>query len=123
MASSQGEKVDIEEARRQIASGEAVAVDARSEEEFSEAHVPGAIHIPDGDVDAAKKRPDEGARVMVIAEDGKAAAEAAGSLSEAGYEAVAVDGDMKEWVSEDFQIQPTPDPDEDTELGSSAVTP
>jgi hypothetical protein len=30
---------------------------------------------------------------------------------------VAVEGGMKGWVSEDFQIQPTPDPDEDTELG------
>jgi hypothetical protein len=36
-----------------------------------------------------------------------------------GYEAVAVDGDMDDWISEDFQIQPTRDPDKETELGLS----
>jgi rhodanese-related sulfurtransferase len=117
MASPQGESVGIEEARRQIATGDAFAVDVRSEEKFNEGHPPGAIHMPGGDADAATKRPEEGARLIVIGDDGRSAADAAAGLSEAGYEAVAVDGDMKEWVSEDFQVQPTPDPDEDTELG------
>lgn len=117
MASQQGEKVDIEEARRQIAAREAIPIDVRSEEKFQDGHVPGAINMPEGDPDAATKRPDEGERLMVIAEDGKQAAEAAAGLTDAGYEAVAVDGDMKEWISEDFHIQPSADPDEETELG------
>ena len=54
---------------------------------------------------------------MVIARDGKLAVRAAKDLRESGYDAVAVDGSMGDWVSEDFPIQPTPDPDEDTELG------
>jgi len=29
-----------------------------------------------------------------------------------------VDGGMDDWVSEDFNTQPTVDPDEDTELGA-----
>jgi phage shock protein E len=111
------ESVAVDEARREIAGGEATAVDIRSEEKWSEGHVPGAIHLPDGDPEQATKPLEEGARLLVIAEDGKAAEEAAGKLAEQGYKAAAIDGGMGDWVSEDFPIQPTNDPDEDTEIG------
>jgi phage shock protein E len=117
MASAGTETVAVDEARRQIAGGEATAIDVRSEERWSEGHVPGALHMPDADVEAATKRPEEGARLIVIGEDAGQAKEAAAKLAEAGYAAVAVDGDMGDWTSENFPIQPTPDPDEDTELG------
>ena len=107
----------MEEARREIAGGEATAVDVRSEEEWGEGHVPGAIHLPDGDPEQATKPLEEGARLLVIAKDGDLAARAEKDLSDRGYEAVAVDGGMDDWVFEDFPIQPTADPDEDTELG------
>jgi rhodanese-related sulfurtransferase len=115
----QGERVSVEDARREIAGGDATAVDVRSEEKWSEGHIPGAIHLPDGEPERATKPLEDGARLLVIAEDGKAAEEAASQLGERGYDAAAVDGDMGDWVSEDFPIQPTPDPDEDTELGLS----
>ena len=80
--------------------------------------MPGATHLPDGDLDSSSDRPEQGARLMVIAKDGKQAAEAASRLGEQGYDAVAVNGDMGGWISEGFRIQPTVDPDEETELGS-----
>src|SRR5215204_6902994 len=49
----------------------------RSEERWSEGHVPGAIHLPDADVEAGTKRPEEGARLIVIGEDAEQAKEAA----------------------------------------------
>jgi rhodanese-related sulfurtransferase len=113
------EKVGVEEARREIAGGSATAVDVRSDEEWGKGHVPGAIHLPDGDPEAGTKPLEQGARLMVIAKDGKLAVRAAKDLRESGYDAVAVDGSMGDWVSEDFPIQPTVDPDEDTELGLS----
>jgi rhodanese-related sulfurtransferase len=115
----EGEKLGVEEARREIAGGDATAVDVRSDEEWSEGHIPGAIHLPDGDPEHATKPLEEGARLIVIAKDGKSAVSAAKDLNERGYDAVAVDGDMGDWVSEDYPIQPTADPDEDTELGLS----
>jgi rhodanese-related sulfurtransferase len=54
---------------------------------------------------------------MVMADDGKSAAQAAEELSDQGYDAVAVEGGMDDWTSERFNVQPTGDPDEDTELG------
>jgi phage shock protein E len=116
---AEGERVSVEDARREIAGGEATAVDVRSETEWSEGHVPGAIRLPDGEPERATKPLEEGARLLVFAEDDKAAEEAAGKLAEQGYNAAAVDGGMGDWVSEDFPIQPTNDPDEDTELGLS----
>lgn len=113
----EGEKIGVAEARREIAGGDATAVDVRSDEEWSEGHVPGAIHLPDGDPEQVTKPLDQGARLLVIAKDGKLAARAATKLAEQGYNAAAVDGGMDDWVSEDFPIQPTVDPDEDTELG------
>jgi rhodanese-related sulfurtransferase len=118
---TKAETISVEQARREIAGGDATAVDVRSDEEWSEGHVPGATHLPGGDSDDAGggNLPEEGARLMVIAKDGKQAAKAAGRLSNQGYDAVAVDGGMDDWISENFQIQPTPDPDEETELGLS----
>src|SRR5215204_2670612 len=117
MAPAGTETVAVDEARRQIAGGEATAVDVRPLDQWSEGHVPGAIHMPGADPEAGTKRPDEGARLIVIGEDADQAKRAAAKLADAGYEAVAVAGDMGDWLSEKFQIQPTRDPDEDTELG------
>lgn len=111
------ERIGIEDARIEIAGGDAVAVDVRSEQEWSEGHVPGAIHLPDGELDASAARPEDGARLMVIGDGGKLAAKAASRLCDHGYDAVAVDGGMDDWTSAGFSVQPTPDPDEDTELG------
>jgi rhodanese-related sulfurtransferase len=113
------ESLGVEEARREIAGGRATAVDVRPDQEWSQGHIPGAIHLPDGDPEAGTKPLDKRARLLVIAEDGKLAVRAATELAERGYNAAAVDGDMGDWVSQDFPIQPTPDPDEDTELGLS----
>jgi rhodanese-related sulfurtransferase len=113
------ETLAVEDARREIAGGDATAVDVRSQEEWSEGHVPGAIHLPDGDPDQATEPLEQGTRLLVIAKDDKQASSAARDLGESGYDAVAVEGGMDDWVSEGFPIQPTEDPDEDTELGLS----
>ena len=112
------ETVDVEAARQEIARGEAQAVDVRSEEEWRKGHVPGAIHLQEGGSATDRThRLEDGARLIVIASSSKLAIRAAKDLCTRGYDAVAVDGGMDDWVSEGFPIQPTADPDEDTELG------
>ena len=117
MASTGTETVGIEEARKQIAAGEATAVDVRPPEKFQDGHVPGAINWPDADPEAGTKEIKQDEKLIVIGKNAKQAKEAASKLADDGYEAVAVDGDMSDWLDEDFKIQPSPDPDEDTELG------
>jgi rhodanese-related sulfurtransferase len=114
---SDANKVSVEDARQEVARGDAVAVDVRSEEEWSAGHVPGAVHFPEGGKASERTgRLEEGARLMVIAKNGKLAVRAAKDLSTRGYDAVAVDGGMDDWAS-NFNTQPTEDPDKDTELG------
>jgi rhodanese-related sulfurtransferase len=112
------ETVDVGAARRQIASGDGQAVDVRSEEEWSKGHVPGAIHfLEGGSATDRTTRLDHGARLLVIASSSKLAVRAAQDLCTRGYDAVAVDGGMDDWVSEGFPIQPTADPEETPSSG------
>ncbi len=78
----------------------------------------GAIHfLEGGSATDRTNRLDDGARLLVIASSSKLAVRAAKDLCARGYDAVAVDGGMDDWVSQGFPIEPTTDPDEDTELG------
>ena len=118
-AESKGDdKLDAKQARLEIAGGDAIAVDVRSDDDWTKGHIPGAIHLPDGDPENATKPLEEGARLVVIADKGKAAVSAAKELAEKGYDAAALNGSMKDWTSEGYPVQPTDDPDEDTELGA-----
>jgi rhodanese-related sulfurtransferase len=47
---------DAEEARRQIASVEAKALDLRPQEEWQESHLPGALHIPADELESRLSR-------------------------------------------------------------------
>jgi rhodanese-related sulfurtransferase len=60
MASAGTESVGVDEARREIARGDAIAVDVRSEEDWSAGHVPGAIHLPEADPEAGSNRSSAG---------------------------------------------------------------
>jgi len=59
---AKAQTISVEEARKEIAGGDAVAVDVRSEGEWSQGHVPGATHLPDGDSEdaAGGNLPEEG---------------------------------------------------------------
>jgi rhodanese-related sulfurtransferase len=107
------ETVGVEQAREAVAGGDAKALDIRDEEEWSGAHVPGAIHIPaeklesgidDLDLDSEQ-------RLVVFASDQSAGKEAVSALREKGFEASLVKGGVEKWNSEDFRLQPTEDPD------------
>jgi rhodanese-related sulfurtransferase len=112
---SKSETIGIEEARREIAGGDALAIDVRSAEEWGTGHVPGAIHLPEGEL-PADDQVESGSRLMIIARDGKVAIRAASRLSEQGYDAIAVEGDMDDWTSEDFNVQPSADADADADV-------
>jgi rhodanese-related sulfurtransferase len=119
MGSEKAEKLEIDEARQQIASGDARAVDVRDEEGWKEGHVTNAIHMPEADSSPELEELDEGSRLIVFAENDRAAGEAAEGLREKGFEVAIASGGMDAWNKEGFQIQPTDDPDEETELGRS----
>ena len=93
-------------------------VDVRSDEDWQEGHVPGAIHLPEGDPETATKPLEEGARLLVSPRTASWPRRPPSSLAEKGVLT------RRPWTAEwatgsprATPIQPTADPDEDTELG------
>jgi rhodanese-related sulfurtransferase len=123
MEAATPKKLSIDEARREVAGGEAQAIDIRSRDDWVENHVPGAIHVPGGDPEAAAEGLESGWRLLVIGDDDADAEAAAASLGDRGFEAAVVEGGMKAWKSEGYTVQPSDDPDPDAGGESEAEVP
>jgi len=77
-----------------------VILDIREKEAFDAAHVPGARHLPRGQLELRVngELPDPTVRILTCCEFGKISTLAAATLRELGYSrAVALDGGMKAW--------------------------
>ena len=101
------ERIDVEDARQQIAGGEAQALDVRDEEAWRDAHIPGAV--------TSVEQLDEGKPVVIIT-DGDLPDDVASALEEKGLEARVLEGGMDSWKDADFTLQPSEDVDESEEL-------
>jgi rhodanese-related sulfurtransferase len=107
------ETVNVEQAREAIAGGEAQAIDIRDEKAWSEARVPGAIHVPAEELESSLEELDSDQRLMVFAPDESTGREAVSTLRDKGFEVSLVKGGIEEWSSEDFMLQPTEDMEEE----------
>ena len=77
-----------------------VILDIREKEAFAAAHVPGAHHLPRGQLELRvdTELPDPTVRILTYCEFGKISTLAAATLRELGYSrAIALDGGMKAW--------------------------
>ena len=87
-------------ARTGANSRDLVVLDVREKDQFDAGHVPGAVHLPRGQlelrVDAVL--PDPTVRILTCCEFGKLSTLAAATLRDLGYRrAVALDGGMLAW--------------------------
>ena len=85
-----------------------VVLDVREKDAFDAGHVPGAMHLPRGQlelrVDTAL--PDPTVRILACCEFGKISTLAAATLRELGYtRAVALDGGMKAWREAGYPLE------------------
>ena len=78
---------------------EFVLLDARSEEEFSEEHIPGAIVIPHDEISerAESKISEKEVPVFVYCRSGRRSKIAAEALSELGYKKIYEFGGINSW--------------------------
>jgi rhodanese-related sulfurtransferase len=92
----------MEELNRRIAAraNDLVILDVRETDAYAAGHVPGAIHLPRGQLELRVNQafPDPSVEILTVCEFGKISTLAAATLSELGFRRVtALDGGMAAW--------------------------
>ena len=103
---SEIEEVDARGAQALLESS--VLVDVREEDEWSEGHIPGAVHVPRGFLESRIERvaPDRARPVVLYCAVGSRSAFAAKTLEELGYEnVVSLAGGYTDWKRNGFPTQ------------------
>ena len=93
-------KITAEEAKERMDKDEKVVIlDVRTEEEYQEGHVPGAIVIPNETISSEplEELPDIDQEILVYCRSGNRSAQAAKKLAEAGYTQVYDFGGIIDW--------------------------
>jgi molybdopterin/thiamine biosynthesis adenylyltransferase/rhodanese-related sulfurtransferase len=101
------EEVDATGARELIETGDPLVLDIREQDEWDEGHLPGAVHIPRGNLESRIERaePDRSRPVVVYCAAGNRSAFAAKTLDELGYEdVVSLAGGFTDWKRNGFPV-------------------
>ncbi len=96
------ENTDVNGFEELIRKSDVVLLDVRSQEEYAEAHLEGALLIDQSESDflekAKAKLPKE-KTIAVYCRSGRRSASAAGRLADEGYKVVNLKGGIKGWMS------------------------
>lgn len=90
-----------------------VILDVRERDAFARGHVPGALHLPRGQLELKVDQtfPDPDLEILTVCEIGKISTLAAATLREIGFRrAVALDGGMKAWREQGYPMETGDDP-------------
>ena len=102
-ASAEYTQISREKAQEMMKSGDGlVVVDVRTQEEYAEGHIPGAICIPNESIVDARpaELPDLGQTILVYCRSGRRSKEAAQKLADMGYTNVYEFGGIIDWSGE-----------------------
>ena len=96
------QKISAEEAKSKMEAGDVIVLDVRTEEEFNEGHVPGAIRLEAEDFPdrAADVLPDKNAVILVYCRSGNRSRTASLLLNDMGYVNVYDFGGIRDWPYE-----------------------
>jgi rhodanese-related sulfurtransferase len=103
-----GEIEEVDALRAQELLDSSVLVDVREEDEWTEGHIPGAVHVPRGFLESRIEQvaPDRSQTVVLYCAGGSRSAFAAKTLEELGYEdAVSLAGGYVDWKRNGFPTQ------------------
>jgi molybdopterin/thiamine biosynthesis adenylyltransferase/rhodanese-related sulfurtransferase len=106
---SEIDEVDVTQARGVLdAPDRPLVVDVRELDEWTEGRIPGAIHIPRGNLESRIERaePDRARSILVYCAAGNRSAFAAKTLEELGYEdVVSLSGGFTDWKRNGFPVE------------------
>jgi len=103
--------MSLEEVRRRIESADpgVLLLDVRERESYERGHIPGAIHIPRGQLELRVNEalPDPTRRIVVYCEYGRVSTLATATLRDMGFtRAVALDKGMQQWIENGYPVEP-----------------
>jgi rhodanese-related sulfurtransferase len=96
-------EVSADEGHQLVEEG-AFLLDVREADEWDAGHAPRATWIPIGEVSARAGELPRSTRIVAICRSGERSRAVAAALVDAGYDAVNVDGGMRAWATEDFEV-------------------
>jgi rhodanese-related sulfurtransferase len=99
--------LDELKARVDARDSELVILDVRERDAFAAGHVPGARHLPRGQLELRvnEELPDPTLRILAVCEFGRVSTLAAATLRQIGFQrAIALDGGMKAWRESGFPL-------------------
>jgi rhodanese-related sulfurtransferase len=99
--------------RQESGSDELVLLDVRERDAYEEGHIPGARHLPRGQLELRvnQELTDPTRRILSYCEFGRISTLAAATLRQMGFQgAVALDGGMKAWREAGFQMKTGKEP-------------
>jgi molybdopterin/thiamine biosynthesis adenylyltransferase/rhodanese-related sulfurtransferase len=103
------DEVDSSKARERLERPEPPQlVDVREQEEWSEGHLPGAVHVPRGYLESRIEQvaPDKSRPILLYCAAGNRSAFAARTLAELGYQRVAsLTGGFTDWKQNGFPVE------------------
>ena len=104
--------MSMEEVRERVSAGGngLTVLDVRERDAYDAGHIPGALHVPRGQLEIRidSVLPDPTVRVVTCCEFGKISTLAADTLRTMGFaRAVALDGGMKAWREAGYPLEPT----------------
>ncbi len=102
------EEIDALAGAALVESADAVFVDVRERDEWDEGHIPGAIHVPRGNLESRIENAvaDRSARIVVYCASGNRSAFAAKTLAELGYDDVtSLAGGFTDWKRNGFPTE------------------
>jgi molybdopterin/thiamine biosynthesis adenylyltransferase/rhodanese-related sulfurtransferase len=101
-------ELDPSRVRELVEAGDVLVVDVREQDEWDEGHIPGAVHIPRGNLESRIERaaPDPGRPIVLYCSAGNRSAFAARTLDELGYEDVSsLAGGFTDWKRNGFPVE------------------
>lgn len=95
-------KITAEEGKKLMEQGGVAIVDVRTPEEYAEAHIPGAVNIPNETIGSQKPEalPDEDAALILYCRTGRRSKEASDKLLALGYQNISDMGGILDWTYE-----------------------
>ena len=94
------------EASSLLGGGEAIALDVREPHEWLHGHIPGALHIPLGELGSRLHELPRSSRILAVCRSGNRSALVTDALRQHGYDVVNLAGGMLSWHRHGLELEP-----------------